>query len=248
MSGVYKYQSFYRDCPYRWTDASEISGTNCYCDEEAGTRLRHLLKDCREDRIHFIDSGNYHYLTKFFLEEIRSPFQLVVFDNHTDMQQPAFGEILSCGGWIDSAIRELPLLKRVILAGPDEKAFMEAEEDSRRIVRLISRERLQRTRPALRGELLTEELDPELPVYLSIDKDILCGRDAKTSWSQGVLSLEELTEIVGELLRYVGMEDFLGADICGECDPEDPAGGERNDIANRKLLECIAGTGSAELL
>ena len=46
-----------------------------------------------------------------------------MFDNHTDMQPPAFGGLLSCGGWVAEAIEELPLLREVILAGPDENAL-----------------------------------------------------------------------------------------------------------------------------
>ena len=51
------------------------------------------------------------------------PFRLLVFDNHTDMQLPAFGGLLSCGGWIAASLEEVPMLQEVILVGPDEEAY-----------------------------------------------------------------------------------------------------------------------------
>lgn len=40
--------------------------------------------------IHFIDSGNYHYMTRLWLTRMDQPFCLLVYDNHTDMQPPGF--------------------------------------------------------------------------------------------------------------------------------------------------------------
>ena len=53
--------------------------------------------------IHFLDSGNYHYVTKLWLDQVKEPFDLLVLDHHTDLQQPMFGDILSCGG-LDSGL------------------------------------------------------------------------------------------------------------------------------------------------
>lgn len=79
--------------------------------------------------IHFIDSGNYHYMTRIWLERSRSHLILLVFDNHTDMQPPVFGGLLSCIGWIYDSVMELPLLQKVILIGPDEEAFQSGTGD-----------------------------------------------------------------------------------------------------------------------
>lgn len=54
---------------------------------------------------------------------MKEPFNLLVFDNHTDMQLPAFGGLLSCGGWIASALEEVEKLQEVWLIGPDEEAY-----------------------------------------------------------------------------------------------------------------------------
>lgn len=81
-------------------------------------------------------------MTRIWLEKISEPFSLLVFDNHTDMQPPAFGGLLSCGGWIYDSVMELPLLKRVILIGPDEEAFSRVEPEIQEKVEFLSREKL----------------------------------------------------------------------------------------------------------
>ena len=55
-------------------DLSDIPGTDMYCTPEAAEEIRRRLSFCGPDGIHFIDSGNYHYVTGFFLEKIPSPF------------------------------------------------------------------------------------------------------------------------------------------------------------------------------
>ena len=100
--------------------------------------LSHLVrKDCI-----FLDSGNYHYLTKLWLELVKEPFELLVFDHHTDMQRPAFGGILSCGGWIREALETNENLKHVILVGPPETAMEETKrellEDGEELIRKVT--------------------------------------------------------------------------------------------------------------
>ena len=48
-----------------------------------------------QEGIHFLDSGNYHYVSKIWMEKIEEEFELLVLDHHTDMQPPMFGDILS---------------------------------------------------------------------------------------------------------------------------------------------------------
>lgn len=237
FSGIYKQQQFWQTGEIQrnisWVEVQELPGSNCYCDGDAMETLRQKLEEFDADGIHFIDSGNYHYMSRIWIEKLNTPFRLVVFDNHTDMQPPAFGGLLSCGGWVAASLEELPLLKEVILVGPDQEAFDQTEPVLREKVRFLSREKL--------GEMTLEEkvsffeeLTAELPTYLSVDKDVLCAEDASTTWSQGDMTLEELCQFVKILLEN---QDILGMDICGECDPDACEGDHLNDLANRKLLE-----------
>ena len=70
-------------------------------------------------------------MTRLWLEKIGEPFQLLVLDNHTDMQLPAFGGILSCGGWIAHALETQPYLKKVFV-GPPRKDWEEVEASFRK--------------------------------------------------------------------------------------------------------------------
>ena len=237
FSGIYKQQQFWQTGEIQrnisWVEVQELPGSNCYCDGNAMETLRQKLEEFDADGIHFIDSGNYHYMSRIWLEKLNTPFRLVVFDNHTDMQPPAFGGLLSCGGWVAASLEELPLLKEVLLVGPDQEAFDQTEPVLREKVRFLSREKL--------GEMTLEEkvsffeeLTAELPTYLSVDKDVLCPEEASTTWSQGEMTLEELCQFVKVLLEK---QDILGMDVCGECDPDACEGDHLNDLANRKLLE-----------
>ena len=237
FSGIYKEQQFWQTGEIQrnisWVEVQELPGSNCYCDGDAMETLRQKLEEFDADGIHFIDSGNYHYMSRIWLEKLNTPFRLVVFDNHTDMQPPAFGGLLSCGGWVAASLEELPLLKEVLLVGPDQEAFDQTEPVLQEKVRFLSRERL-REMTMEEKVLFFEELSVDLPVYLSVDKDVLCAEDASTTWSQGDMTLEELGQFVAILLEK---QDILGMDVCGECDPDACEGDHLNDLANRELLE-----------
>ena len=93
-------------------DFSCFEGTNCYCAAESAARIRHAVAEMPLHAFHDIGTGDYHYVTLFWLERIREPFSLVLVDHHPDDQPGAFGgDLLSCGGWVAQA-RELPLLRR----------------------------------------------------------------------------------------------------------------------------------------
>ena len=52
-------------------DMRQIPGTSCYCDDEAKSSISAEMERADPGRLHLIDSGNYHYLTWFFLRRIR---------------------------------------------------------------------------------------------------------------------------------------------------------------------------------
>ncbi len=175
-------------------DMTDISGTDCYCDDYAKEEIRTRLAAAgiSYPGIHYIDSGNYHYLTLFFLEKIPQDlsYELIVFDNHPDSQPPAFGDITSCGGWVLEAEQRFENIKRISLTGVDPT--------------LTEIEKLTKTK---------EAEDLRLPVYISIDKDVLSEEYASCNWSQGRMSLLELGDRLQEIIKT---RRVLGVDICGE--------------------------------
>jgi len=124
---VYEAYDFMQGEEFKWVDCIGIEGTDCYCDTEAERQLKEKMADLPLNAVHWIDSGDYHYLSKLWTDMIEEPFTLVVFDHHPDMQQPMFGSLLSCGSWVRVALERNPYIKKVVLIGVDDKLRCEAE-------------------------------------------------------------------------------------------------------------------------
>ena len=100
---------------FEFVDCSDISGTDMYLDDEAHNEIKDRLKRAVKtyEGIHLIDSGNYHYMSRVFTEDIDEPYELVFFDNHTDMK-PAMFDMLSCGSWAKEVLEKDDKLVRII--------------------------------------------------------------------------------------------------------------------------------------
>lgn len=92
-------------------DLTDLEGTICYCDPESEKVIEKAFKSLPINALHWIDGGDYHYLTDIWMRFLNEPAQLVLFDHHPDDQTPSLGEdILSCGGWVAHSKRCNPLL------------------------------------------------------------------------------------------------------------------------------------------
>ncbi|SHO47102.1 arginase family protein [Anaerocolumna xylanovorans] len=250
FSGIYEKENFYKDIDYQWLDLRNIRGTNCYCDEAAQSRLKEILKGYTPYGIHFIDSGNYHYVTKLWTEKISRPFSLILFDHHTDLQPPAFGDILSCGSWVKVMLDTCPNLVRVYLIGMPEKNCYFGGQEKRKKLIWISEEEVLQEKNWKRTFLssLTE------PVYISVDKDLLSEETVKTNWDQGSITIDKLEEMLEAVLNNCSV---IGMDVCGEyINKEYDRTIERkcaeryykaHDIVNKLLLEQYLNTENALL-
>lgn len=194
-------------------ELSDIRGTDMYCTGEAANEIRERLKDYGPQGIHFLDSGNYHYVTLFFTEKIRIPFSLVLFDHHTDMQEPLFPQLLSCGSWAGEILRKNTYLKQLILIGPEQNGLEGIEQ--------VVREKIVWLKDKDQDKTDTEikKIKMSLPIYISIDKDVLSSYYARTNWNQGNMSVKILEKILLEVFRH---QKVIGVDICGECSLLEP--------------------------
>ena len=225
----------------RYIDCTDIPGTDCYCDDEAVEAIRRRIAGAGitdASGIHFFDNGNYHYMSKIWTDMVQEPFSLVVFDHHPDMQEPRFGNILSCGGWVKKVLEENKFVQSVTLIGVADHL---AEEIPPHDKVMIIRE----------SEIVTlEGRSPDRvhasshPLYISIDKDALSTDYAATNWDQGSLDVAALKEIIAGL---AASHKIIGIDICGER-ARDFAGDEHhsvqeadalNDRTNRELVEFL---------
>ncbi len=155
-------------------DFRKLDGCCCYCDPVAESAIRAALSPYSPSGLHWIDTGDYHYISKIWMEKIDEPFVLALFDNHSDDQPGAFGDLLSCGSWVRVARESLPMMQADYL-----------------------------NKAGIPGNL---------PVYISIDLDVMPPEFARTDWSQGNMSLDELLSALG---RIAGGHRIIGADICG---------------------------------
>ena len=204
---VYEAYGFMQGEAFEWVDCTQIEGTDCYCDTEAERQLKQLMAPLPLEAVHWIDSGDYHYMSKLWIDRIDEPFTLMVLDHHPDMQRPMFGELLSCGSWVREALEQHPMLLQVWLIGVDDKLLGEAQGFGER-VKVVPESRLLTT-PI---EVVLQEVAIEGPVYLSIDKDVMSPNECTTNWDQGSMSWKQLEAIVG----YVKRHRVLGVDVCGE--------------------------------
>lgn len=131
FTGLYRLTDPFGGDEHEVIDCTDLSGCTMYVDAEAEEKLRSLLKDIDIKGIHFLDNGNYHYVTRFFLERIVSPFSLLVFDNHTDDQEPAFEGIRSCGSWIRDAKADIKNMQEVMLVQGTERISGELREGAK---------------------------------------------------------------------------------------------------------------------
>ncbi len=180
MNTILKLSSLYDDeswsIPGALTiDLRSLEGCCCYCDPEAEESIKAAMSGAQTAGVHWIDTGDYHYITKFWLERLGEPFLLSLFDNHPDDGQDSLGGgLLSCGNWVAACKDKLPLM-----------------------------------RGSFRN---TASLPRPLPVYLSIDLDVLSPQWARTDWSQGEMSLPELLQAIDAISKE---HRVLGVDICG---------------------------------
>ena len=235
LSGTYEKENFYKGTDYKVIDCKNISGTNCYCDEEGAKKLKDKIKDFTPDGIHFIDSGNYHYISEFWMDKIKKPFNLVVFDHHTDMKESMFFGLLSCGSWVKDVLDTNHYIKKVILIGPASKYINQIDESYKERIIVIDEDKLKKEDISN----IAEKLNIKEPVYISVDKDILSENTIKTNWDQGNLSLKELEEILKDFMDY---EEVIGVDICGEPESGQVQCYEDNNVnkelMNLALKEC----------
>lgn len=178
----------------------------------------------------FTGSGDYHHLSWLLLRRLPAhrPVQLIVCDNHPDNMRYPFG--IHCGSWVYWASR-LPQVAAVHVIGisSGDIGLRHAWENHwrplgsgrltywsigqpARWTRLTGRPGAARDF-ASAGALL-DALLPQigpLPVYLSIDKDVLSPAVVNTNWDQGTFLEQDLLRLIA---RCKGR--LAGADITGD--------------------------------
>ena len=246
FSHVYCDEKIPKNDRVHWLDCSDIAECDLYCSKRAEEEIRARIEPYGIRGIHFLDSGNYHYVTGIMTEQIKQGFSLILFDHHTDMQKPMIGHMTSCGDWAGKVLKTNPWLQQLILIGPQERDIQQIYSEKEGLV----------TSTELREKLVTfsaeeiqsgeagnkiSKIKKNFPVYISIDKDILDEEYSETNWSQGKMSLPVLERL---LMPFLKSGNILGIDICGECQqgiplPQYLEAEEINGETNKELFDFL---------
>ncbi len=239
FSGAFRREYFLpRKDRFEVLDFTSLEGVKGYCDEasaaEISRRISHFCfpsEKWREYPVHIIDTGEYHYLSKLFTDSIDIPYTLLMIDNHTDLQEPAFGGILSCGGWLRETMLASCSLRNVILAGPEGKIVLYGRSEGVSVdvpevfPRTVGEFSVLAEAPlTVEGmmSICTNALEDAL--YISIDKDVMSKESYLTDWSQGSLSLTGLMNLLEAAFRCLSAEGhIIGIDLCGGISPQHPS-------------------------
>lgn len=214
-------------------DLSSLSGTDCYCDSAAMAEIERSLSDIPLSACHFIDAGDYHYLSLVFLRRLKSKASLVLFDNHTDFKPPAFGGLTSCGGWVLEAARTIPLVERIYLIGTDEKLLAE----DRALMESFNQKE-KRIYASDLDETLKAISRDRNPIYISLDKDVLKETICPCNWSQGNMTVSETESLIEDINKD---HPVIGIDISGGPKEDNEILNEKNKEVDKKLLDFLAG-------
>lgn len=249
---------------FRYIDCSDIQETDMYCSKNAYEKIWGRIEPYGIQGIHYIDSGNYHYISKIITDHIDEPFGLVMYDHHTDMQMPMVPEMMSCGDWAGQALSQNKNLRQLVIVGPPESDIEQTLESysgsqSGRLLTFSAED--------LHGDLLENKLKlirTDLPLYISIDKYVLGPEYTETNWSQGDMSIDGLERLLSVFLGGQGEEKnsdacrndernagdirhsrILGIDICGEIQTDIPVpeyleAEEKDEKVNIELFRFIS--------
>jgi hypothetical protein len=195
-----------------------------------------------EPTVTLYGSGDFHHVSLALVRRLPRPCNLLVLDNHPDWMRGI--PFLHCGTWVYHAARS-PLVRRVFHLGGDvdfdnHYAWLAPWPDllSGKTTVLPSVRRFrgrywagiphsplrcQAAVPATASRLadLLEPFRDELsglPLYVSLDKDVMGQADAVVNWDSGHLQLSEVETVLAILLDLTG-GNLAGMDIVGDWSP-----------------------------
>ncbi len=242
--------------------------------------------DHSSGRIVLFGSGDFHHVTLGLLSRLAEPVNLLLLDHHPDWMRHI--PFMHCGSWLCHGLA-LPQVRRVYQVGSDTDfenlyygltPWSDLADGSIKLfpaVRRLTRGRWKKIpHEPLRvspnelvnsdrlGQLLTPLANElaEVPLYISVDKDVLVPGQAVINWDSGKLTLDEITAVIRAFLKFA-QGRLAGADIVGDWsdvrvkspfakalnlarpkdDSTDPHYASYcNEKANKRIVDCILGS------
>jgi hypothetical protein len=185
------------------------------------------------NQVTFLGSGDFHHVSALLVARALrrwKPLEVVVLDNHPDNMRYLFG--IHCGSWVRH-VASLPGVEHVHVLGitSADVAFGRLWENylgplwRRRLTYwCVGKERRRwpgqlpfagslrafRDAPALLAAFGEHQRHSSVPVYLSIDKDVLSPDVVATNWDQGQLTERDVHGLIDLLRPRVVASDITG--------------------------------------
>lgn len=195
-------------------------------------QLSQQLPESKDLGCVLMGSGDYHHITQLLLNRLKNDelIHLIVCDNHPDNMRYPFG--IHCGSWVYWASR-LPQVARIDVIGisSEDISLKHAWENhwsplfkgklhywgiqqNASWTKWIGAKQSWHsfTHPdQLMSEFLDELESCNLPIYLSIDKDVLSKEVVMTNWDQGHFLEKHLQDLI-----WASAGRLIGTDITGD--------------------------------
>ena len=177
-------------------------------------------------------SGDYHHITQLLLNRStdQQPIHLIVCDNHPDNMRYPFG--IHCGSWVYWASRLANVARIDVIGISSEDISLKHAWENHwsplfkgklhywSIQQHVGWTKWIGAKHAWHGfeepnQLISSFLDEmktiDLPIYLSIDKDVLSKEVVMTNWDQGYFLEQHLNDLIQQ-----SAGKLIGADITGD--------------------------------
>ncbi|BCS81895.1 arginase family protein [Anaerocellum diazotrophicum] len=172
-------------------DLKDFSSIRFMCSKKVLDSISEKIKKV-ENSLFFLGAGEFHHFTYMLLKKFDKTISLIVIDKHIDYSDTYQG-FITCGSWLKDVARLNQIAEIFVLS-----------EDKRNV---------HNNKVKIFSPLEYKKIKPCLPVYISIDKDILTKSSINTTWDQGHCQPKTLIEIVS---YFSSAFEIVGADICGE--------------------------------
>jgi arginase family enzyme len=204
--------------------------------------LARRASESLEPSLTFLGSGDFHHVSLALIRKIRTPFNLLVIDNHPDWMHSI--PFMHCGTWLYHAA-QLPNVRRIYHVGGDVDFDNEWRlcapyrllRDGKIVVfpgiRRYDTGEWKRIRHSpLRSEAkspvtleriehLLRPFEPGLarwPLYVSLDKDVMQTRESVVNWDSGHLTLDEVQKVLRAFFTAANSQ-LVGMDVVGDWSP-----------------------------
>lgn len=200
--------------------------------EALGQKLSNELPSTEAMGCVLLGSGDYHHISYLLLSRLNKeqPIHLIICDNHPDNMRYPFG--IHCGSWVYWA-SQLPNVARIDVLGigssdiglahawenhwsplrQGKLHYWSIQQDASWLHKVGAKSAWHAfdEPDSLMKTFLVEMEKVDLPVYLSIDKDVLSKDVVQTNWDQGYFAEEHLNSLIDAC-----DQKLMGADITGD--------------------------------